>query len=97
MRMLLKVTVPTTEGNRAMKDGSFQRIMEATMSKLNPEAAYFVAERGRRCGMLFFEMKAASDIPPIAAPLFHELGAEIELIPAMNPADLQKGLSEFQE
>ena len=48
MRMLLKATIPTELGNRAIKDGSFAKVMEATMAKLKPEAAYFVAERGRR-------------------------------------------------
>jgi hypothetical protein len=55
MRMMLKVTFPTEVGNRVLQDGSFSRIMEETMSRLKPEAAYFVADRGRRCAMLFFE------------------------------------------
>ena len=46
MRMLLKATIPTELGNRAIKDGSFAKVMEATMANLKPEAAYFVAERG---------------------------------------------------
>ena len=53
MRMLLKATIPTELGNRAIKDGSFAKVMEATMAKLKPEAAYFVAERGRRCALFF--------------------------------------------
>jgi hypothetical protein len=93
MRMMLKVTVPTDVGNRAMKDGTLQRVLNATMTKLNPEAAYFVANEGRRCAMLFFEMHHASDIPAIAEPLFSELGAEIEIVPVMNAEDLEKGLS----
>jgi hypothetical protein len=63
MRMLLKATIPTELGNRAIKDGSFAKVMEATMANLKPEAAYFVAERGRRCALFFFDMRDASDIP----------------------------------
>ena len=63
MRMLLKATIPTELGNRAIKDGSFAKVMEATVAKLKPEAAYFVAERGRRCALFFFDMRDASDIP----------------------------------
>ena len=92
MRMLLKVTIPTELGNRAIKDGSFAKVMEATMAKLKPEAAYFVAERGRRCALFFFDMRDASDIPGIAEPLFVGLHAEIELVPVMNADDLKKGL-----
>ena len=93
MRMMLKVTVPTDVGNRAMKDGTLQQVLNATMTKLNPEAAYFLANEGCRCAMLFFEMHHASDIPAIAEPLFSELGAEIEIVPVMNAEDLEKGLS----
>ena len=92
MRMLLKATIPTELGNRAIKDGSFAKVMEATMANLKPEAAYFVAERGRRCALFFFDMQDASDIPAIAEPLFVGLHAEIEFIPVMNADDLKKGL-----
>ena len=63
MRMLLKATIPTELGNRAIKDGSFAKVMEATMAKLKPEAAYFVAERGRRCALFFFDMRDGRDPP----------------------------------
>ena len=43
MRMMLKIVIPTETGNQAIKDGSLHKIFEATMSKLKPEAAYFVA------------------------------------------------------
>ena len=93
MRMMLKVTFPTEVGNRALQDGSFSRTMEETMGRLKPEAAYFVADRGRRCAMLFFDMRESSDIPVIAEPLFVGMNAEIELLPVMNIDDLQKGLN----
>jgi hypothetical protein len=48
MRMMLKIVIPTETGNQAIKDGSLHKIFEATMSKLKPEAAYFVAEHGLR-------------------------------------------------
>jgi hypothetical protein len=93
MRMMLKITVPTETGNRAMKDGTLRQVLNATMTKLNPEAAYFVANEGYRCALLFFEMHHVSDIPAIAEPLFSELDAEIEIVPAMNAEDLENGLS----
>ena len=73
------------------------KVFKATMTKLNPEAAYFVANEGYRCGMLFFEMHHVSDIPAIAEPLFSELEVEIEMVPAMNAEDLEKGLSALTE
>jgi hypothetical protein len=79
-----------------MKDGKLGQVLKATMTKLKPEAAYFVANEGCRCAMLFFDMRDVSDIPAIAEPLFSSLGAEIEMVPAMNAEDLEKGLSALQ-
>jgi hypothetical protein len=45
---MLKILIPTETGNHAIKDGSLSKIFETTMSKLKPEAAYFVAEHGHR-------------------------------------------------
>ena len=93
MRTMLKITVPVEAGNRAIKNGTLGKIMEATMAKLKPEASYFVADAGIRSAMFFFDMKDSSDIPMIAEPLFLQLDAKVEFYPAMNGADLQKGLA----
>jgi hypothetical protein len=42
--MMLKILIPTETGNHAIKDGSLHKIFDITMSKIKPEAAYFVAE-----------------------------------------------------
>ena len=80
-------------GNRAIKDGSLHKLFEAVMTKLKPEASYFIADDGLRCGMIFFDMNDTSEIPSIAEPLFAGLDAEIKLVPVMNADDLRKGLS----
>jgi hypothetical protein len=92
MRMMLKIVIPTETGNQAIKDGSLHKIFETTMSKLKPEAAYFVAENGLRSAIMFFDMKDASEIPAIAEPLFAGLNARLQLLPVMNADDLKKGL-----
>ena len=53
MRMMLRVTFPTDMANGAMKGGSFQQVIEATMNKLKPEAAYFIWSPRARDGTLF--------------------------------------------
>ena len=88
MRMLLKVKMPTEQGNQAVKDGSLGKILEATIGRLKAEAAYFIAEDGLRCAL----MKDSADMPAIAEPLFISLGAKLEFVPAMNADDLRKGL-----
>jgi hypothetical protein len=55
-----------------------------------PEAAYFIAEGGRRTGILIIDMTDASDLPRIAEPWFLALNASIEATPAMIPEDLEK-------
>jgi hypothetical protein len=92
MRMMLRIKMPTELGNRAIKDGSLGKLLEDTIGRLKAEAAYFIAEDGMRCAMIFFDMKDSAEIPPIAEPLFIGIGAELELMPAMNADDLRKGL-----
>jgi hypothetical protein len=97
MRMMLKMKIPTESGNRTIKDGSMPKLIEAAMSRLAPEAAYFVVEDGLRSAMIFFDMRDVSEIPAIVEPLFMGAGAEIELVPVMNADDLRKGLKAAME
>jgi hypothetical protein len=88
MRFLFKISFPVEAGNAAAKDGfkTMQRILE----QQKPEAAYFLAENGKRTGLLIVNMEDASEIPAIAEPWFLALNASIEASPVMTPADLQK-------
>jgi hypothetical protein len=97
MRMMLKIIIPTDSGNRAIKDGTLAKLLEGTMSRLEAEAAYFVAEDGLRSAMIFFDMRDSSDIPRIVEPLFMGIDAEVELLPVMNADDLRKGLKAATE
>ncbi len=94
MRMMLKVTVPVEAGNRAIKDGTLPRVIQSTTERLKPEAAYFLAEDGKRTAMFFFNMQDVSQIPVIAEPLFMGMDAALTILPVMNADDLQKGLTE---
>ena len=94
MRMMLRITVPVEAGNKAIKDGTLQKTLQATMQRLKPEAAYFFAENGVRTGLLVFNMDDVSQIPVIAEPLFMGMNAALTMIPVMNAEDLQKGLTE---
>jgi len=93
MRMMLRWTVPVEKGNAMVDDGSMGTVIEAVMAKAKPEAAYFLAEDGKRSGMVFFDMKEAADIPRIAEILFRGANASVEFVPVMNADDLKKALS----
>jgi hypothetical protein len=77
MRTLMKVQLPTDAGNRAIKDGTLPDIIRKTLETIQAEAAYFTAMDGHRTMIAVFDLKAASDIPQIAEPLFMGLNALI--------------------
>jgi hypothetical protein len=93
MRTMLRLTIPVGKGNETIKDGSLQQTIEALAQQLNPEAAYFWTENGKRAGLLVFDMADPSEIPEIAEPLFMNLDAEVEFNPVMNTDDLQRALA----
>ena len=93
MRTMLRWTVPVERGNEAIKDGSIEQTIESLLQLLEPEAAYFLAEDGKRAGMVFFDMADPSQIPQIAERLFLNLNAEVEFVPVMNADDLRKALA----
>jgi len=92
MRMMMKVIVPVDAGNRAIEDGSLAKTMMGFIDQHKPEAAYFVAEGGKRTALFVFDLKDATFIPLVAEPFFMHLDAEVHCTPAMNPADLKTGL-----
>src|SRR5579875_1208016 len=95
MRMLLTVRIPTEKGSAALKDGTVERAVRDISERLHPEAMYFLPLGGRRAMLVVFDMTDASQIVPVAEPLFTAVDAEVELTPIMNLDDLGKGLSAF--
>lgn len=93
MRTLAKIIIPVEKGNAAIKDGSLPQIIQSTIDKLQPEAAYFFADNdGQRSAFIVFDLKSPADIPVIAEPLFIGANASVEFIPVMNADDLKAGL-----
>jgi hypothetical protein len=90
--MMLKYSVDTEAGNKAIKSGQMEKEMMKVMETLKPEAAYFTPYEGLRTGFIFFDLKEVSDIPSIVEPLFMEFDAEVEFHPVMNAQDLKTGL-----
>ena len=95
MRMLLKMSIPTESGNRAVSGGVVGPILEKTLAELKPEAAYFAPINSVRTGFFFFDLKDPSDLPRLTEPLFVSLGAHVEVVPAMSAEELRKGLSQI--
>lgn len=93
MRMMLRAVMDTDKANAARTSGKLPKVVEETLQRLKPEAAYFGPFQGRRACYIVFDMQDSSQLPSVAEPFFEEFGAEVELSPAMTPDDLRKGLS----
>ena len=88
MRFLFKISFPVEAGNEAAKQGF--KMIPKILEEQKPEAAYFIAEGGKRTGILVMNMADPSQLPAIAEPWFLALNASIEVTPAMIPEDLEK-------
>ncbi|MFZ2068346.1 MAG: hypothetical protein WAV27_20430 [Xanthobacteraceae bacterium] len=93
MRMMMKVQLPTADGNRAIKDGSLPEIIRKTLETAKAEAAYFTTMDGLRTMIAVFDLKLTPDIVRIAEPLFMGINATVEFVPCMNAEELKSGLS----
>lgn len=92
MRTLMKVTIPVNAGNRGVADGSLPRTIEAFVTRVKPEAAYFLPEAGKRCAIFVFDLEDTSMIPALAETFFQKLDASVELHPVMNLEDFRRGI-----
>ena len=88
MRFLFKISMPVEAGNAAARKGF--ETMQKILAEQKPEAAYFLADGGRRTAMMIHSMTDASQIPAIAEPWFLGLNASIEITPVMVAEDLMK-------
>jgi len=70
---------------------------QTILEQQKPEAAYFIAEGGRRTGILILNMNDASELARIAEPWFLALNASIEATPAMLPEDLQRAAPAIEQ
>ena len=93
MRMLIKVSIPTAEGNAAIANGTLESTLSSILSDLKPEAAYFAEDNGARTGFIVVNMADSSQIPSFAEPFFLAFNAKVEFHPAMNLEDLKKASS----
>jgi hypothetical protein len=95
MRTMVRITLPTEASNASIANGTLKTLIEQTMARLKPEAAYFSPTNGMRSAMFVFDLKDASDIPAISEPWFCAVNAGVEMVPCMNLDDLTAGLQKL--
>jgi len=96
MRILMKIELPVEAANAAAKKGMLGSTIQSILEEQKPEAAYFTEMNGRRCGIIVVNLDDASKIPALAEPWFLAFNANIELGPAMIPADLAKAGADIE-
>ena len=92
MRTMMRVTFPVEAGNKAIRENSLPKLMQAFLEQFKPESAYFFPSEGKRSALFVFDLKEPSQIPAIVEPLFMGLNAAVEFTPVMNADDLRSGL-----
>lgn len=92
MRMFVKVEMNTAASNKAIKDGSLPKTIQAFIEKFKPEASYFLPQDGKRTALFFVDMKEVSQLPSLAEGWWAMGEASVSVTPAMNAEDLGKGL-----
>ena len=95
MRVLLKASLDTERANDAIRTGKMPQLMEEALGQLDPEAAYFTLDHGRRTAYLVLDVQDSSELPKIGESFFLDFGAEIDVTPVMNREDLARGLSQL--
>jgi hypothetical protein len=97
VRTMLRISIPVETGNKAIKDGTLERVMMGTVERLHPESTYFFPENGRRTCLMVVDLKTPADLPSILEPFFMELNAAVDVTPVMIVDDLKKGLGSMAE
>ena len=96
MRVLVRAMIPTSAGNKMVKDPNFLKNLQDYIQKFNCEASYFLEVNGNRTMVLVLDLPSPDMIPAIAEPLFQNFEANVEIHPAMNLDDLKKAISSMQ-
>jgi hypothetical protein len=85
---MLRFTIPVEKGNEAKADGSLSEAIKGLIDQVQPEAAYFHLQDGKRAGTIFFEESDQARMAVINEPLFAKLNAAIEIQPAVSLEEL---------
>ena len=90
MRFFVKAQMDVEAANALARQGKLGSTIQSILEDLKPEAAYFVADEGKRTAYLIIDMQDPSQIPALAEPWFLAFNATIEALPAMVAEDLAK-------
>jgi hypothetical protein len=90
MRFLVQVEIPVEAGNAALLDGSLMPKIQRYLGEVKPEAVYYFAANGQRTIYLFLNIQRPEQLPEITEPLWLDMKANVNVVPAMNAEDFEK-------
>ena len=90
MRMILDITLPHEPFNSLVRKGVTGKKLGEILDALQPEAAYFTEQDGKRGAILVVDLADPSKIPALAEPWFLTFNADVKIRIAMTPDDLKK-------
>ena len=90
MRMLMNVSFPHEEFNKAVRDGSIGGKIERILEDIKPEAVYFTEQSGQRGAILIVNLDTPSKVPKLAEPFFLLFKADVKFQIVMSPEELQR-------
>lgn len=92
MRFLLRISLPTDNGNAMVRDPNFQQKLDKVMGEVKPDAAFFAAENGVRTIYLSVTFADTHELPRYVEPFWLSFGASVNVIPAMSQEDFGKAM-----
>ena len=66
MRFLVKAKWPVEKANHLARHGELGKSVQSIVEDLNPEAAYFYTDEGKRTALMVIDLQDASELPRIA-------------------------------
>jgi len=75
-----------------LQEGRFPQTFQTIMEELQPEAAYFTDVEDARGTYFVVNMDDVSELPAKVEPLFHGMGAEIQVHLAIPTENMQKAI-----
>ena len=97
MKFLVKAIIPVEAGNALVKDPNMKTRMDTIMGDIRPEAVYFTIDNGQRTLYFFVNIENVEDMPRIAEPLWLSLKADVSVLPAFTPEDMEQTMRVVDE
>jgi hypothetical protein len=97
MRFFIRARIPTEPGNKMAQDPNFLKKLEEYINKVKPKASYFMPIDGQRSAVFIANVESNDQVPAMGEPLFQWMGANVDVIPAMNFDDLKKSIERSKQ